>query len=141
MLGSNLGGRLGTNRPYSVLFTAAAATFLVLVSLALFSYSPAATVVLVFLLSLFGMSTNPILISKAVGYADEAPTLTSALATSSFNVGTAVGSWIAGFALESVLGATGPVVVGAIIAALYFFPLSVLFIKDRRTTQTAVIDH
>lgn len=141
LLGSNLGGRLGTNRPYSVLFTAAAATFLVLVSLALFSYSPAATVVLVFLLGLFGMSTNPILISKAVGYADEAPTLTSALATSSFNVGTAVGSWIAGFALESVLGATGPVVVGAIIAALYFFPLSVLFIKDRRTTQTAVIDH
>lgn len=132
LIGSNLGGRLGTHRPYGVLFTAAAATFLVLVGLALFSHSPIPTVVLVFLLGLFGMSTNPILIGKAVGYADQAPTLASALATSSFNVGTAVGSWIAGFALESALGATGPVVVGAAIAALYFLPLGILVVKDRR---------
>ncbi|MFJ4027541.1 hypothetical protein ACIPWF_10120 [Paenarthrobacter sp. NPDC089989] len=37
------------------------------------------------------MSTNPILIGKAVCYADEGPTLASALATSSFDGGTAVG--------------------------------------------------
>lgn len=133
LFGSNLGGRLGTQRPDAVLFTSATATFLVLVGLAVFSHSPTATVVLVFLLGLFGMSTNPILIGKAVGYADQAPTLASALSTSSFNVGTAVGSWIAGFALESTLGATGPVVVGAAIAALYFLPLTALVIKDRRT--------
>ena len=48
------------------------------------------------------------------------------------NVGTAVGSWIAGFALESALGATGPVVVGVVIAALYFLPLTALVVKDRR---------
>ncbi|WP_169250921.1 MFS transporter [Brevibacterium sp. 'Marine'] len=135
LIGSNLGGRLGTHRPYGVLFTAAAATFLVLVGLALFSHSPITTVALIFLLGLFGMSTNPILIGKAVGYADQAPTLASALATSSFNVGTAVGSWIAGFAFESALGATGPVAVGAVIAALYFLPLSILVVKDRRTEQ------
>lgn len=132
LIGSNLGGRLGTDRPYGVLFTSAAATFLVLVGLALLSHSTAATVVLVFLLGLFGMSTNPILIGKAVGYAEQAPTLASALSTSSFNVGTAVGSWIAGFALESTLGATGPVIVGAAIAALYFLPLTALLRKDRR---------
>ncbi|WP_043650973.1 MFS transporter [Cellulosimicrobium cellulans] len=135
LIGSNLGGRLGSVRPYGVLFTAAAATFLVLVGLALFSHAPIATVSLVFLLGLFGMSTNPILIGKAVGYADEAPTLASALSTSAFNVGTAVGSWIAGFALESTLGATGPVVVGAAIAALYFLPLTALIVKDRRTER------
>ncbi|WP_262107401.1 MFS transporter [Arthrobacter sp. Marseille-P9274] len=132
LIGSNLGGRLGTHRPYGVLFTSAAATFLVLVGLALFSHLPIPTLVLAFLLGLFGMSTNPILIGKAVGYADEAPTLASALSTSSFNVGTAVGSWIAGFALESALGATGPVVVGAAIAVLYFLPLTALLVKDRR---------
>lgn len=135
LIGSNLGGRLGTRRPYGVLFTSATATFFVLVALALFSHSPTATVALVFLLGLFGMSTNPILIGKAVGYADEAPTLASALSTSAFNVGTAVGSWIAGFALESPLGETGPVVVGAAIAALYFLPLSVLFARDRRAER------
>ncbi len=138
LIGSNLGGRLGTHRPYGVLFTAAGATFLVLVGLALFSHSPSATVVLVFLLGLFGMATNPILIGKAVGYADEAPTLASALATSAFNVGTAVGSWIAGFALESALGATGPVVVGAAIASLYFIPLGILVVKDRLAEQAGV---
>lgn len=135
LLGSNLGGHLGTHRPYGVLFTSAAATFLVLVGLALFSHSPTATVVLVFLLGLFGMSTNPILIGKAVGYAEQAPTLASALSTSAFNVGTAVGSWIAGFALESALGACGPVAVGAAIAALYFLPLTALLIKDRRAER------
>lgn len=140
LIGSNLGGRLGTHRPYAVLFTAAATTFLVLVGLALFSHSTIATVALVFLLGLFGMSTNPILIGKAVEYADEAPTLASALATSSFNVGTALGSWIAGFALESALGATGPVVVGAVIAALYFIPLSILLAKDRRAVLAAAQD-
>lgn len=61
-----------------------------------------------------------------------ASALASALATSSFNVGTAVGFWIAGLALQSALGTTGPVVVGAIIAALYFIPLSLLVVKDRR---------
>lgn len=137
LIGSNLGGRFGTHRPYGVLFTAAAATFLVLIALAAFSSSPAATVVLVFLLGLVGMSTNPILIGKAVGYAGEAPTLASALATSSFNVGTAVGSWIAGFALESALGAPGPVIVGAAIAALYFLPLVVLLAEDRRAARSS----
>ncbi len=140
LFGSNLGGRIGSVRPYGVLFTAAAATFLVLVGLVLFSHSPIATVALVFLLGLFGMSTNPILIGKAVGYANEAPTLASALSTSSFNVGTAVGSWIAGFALESALGATGPVVVGAAIAALYFLPLSVLVVKDHRAERLRIED-
>ncbi|WP_081624206.1 MFS transporter [Arthrobacter sp. 135MFCol5.1] len=135
LIGSNLGGRFGAHRPYEVLFISAAATFLVLVCLALFSHSAVATVLLVFLLGLFGMSTNPILIGKAVGYADGAPTLASALATSSFNVGTAVGSWIAGFALESMLGATGPVLVGAAIAVLYFLPLTAMVLKDRHHAE------
>lgn len=136
LIGSTYGGRLGSDRPYGVLFTAATGTFLVLIGLALLSHSPAATVVLVFLLGLFGMSTNPILVGKAVTYADEAPTLASALSTSAFNVGTAVGSWIAGFALESALGPIGPVVVGAAIASLYFVPLSLLLVRDRCARMT-----
>lgn len=131
LFGSLLGGRFGATHPYVVLFTSATATFLVLVGLALFSHDPVVTVMLVTLLGLFGMSTNPILIGKAVAYADQAPTLASALATSAFNFGTAVGSWAAGFALESPLGATGPVVVGAAIAALYFVPLLLLRASDR----------
>lgn len=131
-IGSNLGGHFGAHRPYPALFTSAGMTFLVLGALSLFSHYTAVTVVLVFLLGLFGMATNPILIGKAVGYAGHAPTLASALSTSAFNFGTAVGSWIAGFALESTLGATGPALVGTGIAALYFLPITVLMLKDRK---------
>ncbi|MGC7095306.1 hypothetical protein ACPZ19_11615 [Amycolatopsis lurida] len=76
------------------------------------------------------MATNPVLIGMAVRYADQAPTLASALSTSSFNLGTAIGSWIAGYALESSLGTTGPVLVGTCIAALYVVPLVLLFRKE-----------
>ncbi|WP_396019855.1 MFS transporter [Arthrobacter sp. ISL-95] len=130
-IGSNLGGHFGAHRPYPALFISAGMTFLMLAALSLFSRYAVVTVALIFLLGLFGMATNPILIGKAVGYAGHAPTLASALSTSAFNLGTAVGSWIAGYALESALGATGPVLVGTGIAALYFVPLTILMLKDR----------
>ncbi|MDR6437812.1 DHA1 family inner membrane transport protein [Paenarthrobacter nicotinovorans] len=136
-IGSNLGGRFGARHPYPALFIPAGMTFLVLGALALFSRYALVTVVLIFLLGLFGMATNPILISKAVGYAGNAPTLASALSTSAFNFGTAVGSWIAGYALESALGVTGPVVVGTVIAALYLVPLTLLMLKDRKAGDSA----
>ncbi len=129
--GSNIGGSVGARRPFALLFFSAAATFLVLVGLLLFSHNAAVTIVLVVLLGLFGMSTNPVLISMAVRYADKAPTLASAMATASFNVGTAVGSWIAGMTLATSLGASGPVAVGTIVAALYFIPLALLLRRER----------
>ncbi|BAK33933.1 drug resistance transporter [Microlunatus phosphovorus NM-1] len=137
-VGTNVGGRLGASRLYAVLFVSATATFLVLVALCLFSHHSVVTVGLVVLLGLFGMSTNPVLIGMAVRYADRAPTLASALSTASFNAGTAAGSWIAGFAIESSLGATGPVLVGACIAALYFVPLAILFSRKRAAARGQV---
>lgn len=135
-IGSNLGGSLGGKHPYVVLWTSASATFIVLVSLFVFSHNAPVTIILVGLLGLFGMSTNPILIGMAVRFADHAPTLASALATSAFNFGTAVGSWLAGIALKSDLGASGPVLVGAIIAALYFLPLAALSLRLRRDAHS-----
>ena len=46
----------------------------------------------VVLLRLIGLSANPLLVNFAVRYGDNAPTLPSAMATSSFNAGTAVGT-------------------------------------------------
>ncbi|MCY1078809.1 hypothetical protein [Archangium lansingense] len=67
----------------------------------------------------------------AVRFASQAPTLAASLTTSSLNLGTAIGSSIAGVALETSLGATGPVVVGTAIAALYFLPLGLLVAKEQ----------
>jgi DHA1 family inner membrane transport protein len=92
-------------------------------------------IALIVLLGFFGMAANPVLIGMAVRYADRARTLASALRTASFNAGTAVGSWIAGFAIASTLGPTGPVLVGTCVAALYFLPSGVLFTMERRSAR------
>ena len=48
--------------------------------------------------------------------------------------------WVAGIALQTALGATGPVLVGAAIAALYFLPLTALVLKDRRAERLRVAE-
>jgi DHA1 family inner membrane transport protein len=55
-----------------------------------------------------------------------------ALSVSAYNLGTAVGSWIAGRALDSELGATGPAVVGTTFAALTLIPAIAIALRSRR---------
>jgi predicted MFS family arabinose efflux permease len=131
LVGSYLGGRLGDARPHATTLVAAGATAAILVALCIVSHHALPTVVLVALLGLSGMTVNPVLISMAVRFAGQAPTLASALSTSAFNLGTAVGSWIAGRALESSMNELGPPLVGAVIATLTLIPLVALAITQR----------
>ncbi|MFD7923002.1 MFS transporter [Streptomyces sp. NPDC059740] len=124
--GTAIGGRLGDRRPTATTVTAAAATAVTLLLLVPLSTGPAAAVALVFLMSLAGFTVNPVLTSLAVRFAGDAPTLTSALTTSAYNTGIAVGSALAGKALDSSLGATGPALVGAVSAGLTLLPLIAL---------------
>ncbi|WP_275562864.1 MFS transporter [Streptomyces sp. 5-6(2022)] len=122
LAGSVIGGRLGDNRPHTTTITAAALTTLLLLAVCLLSGFAAPTVVLIALLGFFGLGANPVLIALAVRFAGKAPTLGSALTISAFNLGTAAGSWTAGLALDSSLGATGPAMIGTAIAALTLIP-------------------
>ncbi|MFI7636043.1 MFS transporter [Nonomuraea sp. NPDC049400] len=122
LAGSVLGGRLGDARPHATTIVAAAAATVLLLAICLLSGHAAPTVALVALLGLFGLGANPVLISLAVRFAGQAPTLGSSLSVSAFNFGTAAGSWMAGLALGSALGVTGPAVVGTVIAALTLVP-------------------
>lgn len=130
-IGSNVGGNLGVKNPCRLLWTSAICTFLSLAGLLIFADYQWPTVILIGLLGLFGMSTNPVLIGMAVRFASSAPTLASALSTASFNFGTAVGSWIAGLTIATSWAVTGPVLVGIVIAALYALPLSFLMRSER----------
>ncbi|RZB14588.1 MFS transporter [Streptomyces sp. F001] len=132
LVGFLVGGRLGDVRPYATTITAAASTTVILLAICLLSGYAAPTIVLVALLGLFGLGANPVLISLAVRFAGRAPTLGSALTVSAFNLGTAVGSWIAGLALDSAPGATGPAVVGTAVAALTLIPTTVIALTQRR---------
>lgn len=127
--GTTTGGRLGEHRPMATTLTAAAATALVLLLLIPLSAGAVTATVLVFLMGLTGFAVNPVVTALAMRFAGDAPTLTSALTTSAFNVGVAGGSWIAGTALDSSLGVTGPPLVGAVIAALTLFPLIALAVR------------
>ncbi|MFD5746370.1 MFS transporter [Streptomyces sp. NPDC127033] len=124
--GTAIGGRLGDRRPMATILTAAAATAVTLCLLVPLSNRPVTAVVLVFLVALSGFTVNPVVTSLAVRFAGDAPTLTSALTTSAYNTGIAAGSAIAGRALDSSLGLTGPALVGANFAALTLLPLTAL---------------
>jgi predicted MFS family arabinose efflux permease len=126
LIGSFLGGRLGDTRPYATTITAAAATAAILLAISVLSQQMWPTVILVALLGLTSMTVNPILIALAVRFAKQAPTLASALSTSAFNLGTAVGSWMAGRALESPLRELGPPIIGTTVATLTLIPLAAL---------------
>ncbi|MEU6351422.1 MFS transporter [Streptomyces sp. NPDC047072] len=131
LAGSVIGGRLGDTRPHMTTITAAALTALLLLAICLFSGFAAPTVVLIALLGFFGLGANPVLIALAVRFAGRAPTLGSALTISAFNLGTAAGSWVAGLALDSSLGSTGPAMVGTGIAALTLIP-TIALARTRR---------
>jgi DHA1 family inner membrane transport protein len=124
--GTAIGGRMGDRRPMATTITAAAATALTLFLLIPLSNSPVAAVVLVFLMALTGFTVPPVVTSLAVRFAGDAPTLTSALTTSAYNTGIAAGSAVAGRAMGSSLGLTGPALVGTISAALSLLPLIAL---------------
>jgi DHA1 family inner membrane transport protein len=131
------GGRAGGRRPYATLITAAGVTVALLLAICLLSGHAVPTIALVVLLGLFGLGANPVLIALAVRFAGSAATLGSALTVSAFNLGTAAGSWIAGFALESPLGAVGPAAVGTVIAALTLFPTIAIALTQRHRPAPA----
>jgi DHA1 family inner membrane transport protein len=133
LIGTVAGGRLGDARPHATTIAVAASTTVVLLAICLLSADPVPTVLLVTLLGLLGLSANPVLSSLAVRFAGVAPTLGVAMSVSAYNLGTAVGSWTAGRALDSELGAIGPAVVGTTFAALTLIPTIAISVLQRRS--------
>ncbi|MEU1484194.1 MFS transporter [Streptomyces sp. NPDC005752] len=138
LAGSLVGGRLGDRHPHTVTVVAATGATLLLLAISLLAGYAVPTVLLVTLLGFFGLGANPVLMSLAVRFARQAPVLASALTVSAFNLGTAVGSWIAGVTLGSPLGTTGPAVVGTTIAALTLIPATALALTQRRRSTGTV---
>src|SRR4051794_19824122 len=138
MAGSLVGGRLADVRPHATAIAAPAVTTLLLLAICLLPDRVALTAALIALLGAFGLGGNPGLISLAVRFAGRAPLLGSALTVAAFNAGTAAGSWIAGLALDSQLGAVGPAAVGTVIAAMTLIPTTaVALTRDRRSAIPA----
>jgi DHA1 family inner membrane transport protein len=132
LIGTIVGGRLGDLHPHATTIAVAASTTVVLLGICLLAASSVPTVLLVVLLGLIGLSANPVLSALAVRFSGVAPTLGVAMSVSAYNLGTAVGSGIAGHALDSGLGATGPALVGTGFAALTLVPTIAIALRARR---------
>jgi DHA1 family inner membrane transport protein len=132
LAGNVVGGRLGDTRPYMTAIVTTALTVIATAGICLFSTQPVPTLLLFTLLGLAGLSANPILVAIAARFGGKAPTLATAMPTSIFNLGTAIGTGISAAALGSPLGDLGPPAVGTIAAALIFIPLSALALRERR---------
>jgi DHA1 family inner membrane transport protein len=133
--GTAIGGRLGDRHPMATTLTAATVTALALLLLIPLSTGPVTAVALVFVMALAGFTVNPVVTSLAVRFAGNAPTLTSALTTSAYNTGIAAGSALAGRALDSSLGLTGPALIGAVSATLTLLPLIALTLNGTRPAR------
>lgn len=126
LLGTNAGGRFADRAPVPTFLASAVGSALVLLLLIPLSSNAVTAVVLIVLLGVTGMSVPPVATGLAVRFARSAPTLAAALSVSAFNIGIAAGSWVAGNALASSLGATGPAIVGVIFVVLGLAPLLAL---------------
>ena len=131
-IGTILGGRFGDTHPDLITILTPAVTTIVLIAISVTSGAPWLMTTLVVILGLCGLSANGVLINRTVQSAGKAATLGSALAVSAFNVGTAVGTGIAGIALSTPLGLHGPAAVGAVIISLTLLPTITLAVLRRR---------
>ena len=124
-VGNLVGGRLGERRPFAVLGGTALAT-LATTALLIVSTSTASGLLLFGVLGLVGLSGNPVLVALAVRFGGDGATLPSAMATSMFNAGTAVGTALTAGLLTTSVGDSSPPVVGAVCAVLALIPVLLL---------------
>lgn len=104
LAGMAVGGYAADRWPHGVLLVGFGALCVVLVAIALISHHALMVGALSVLLGLAGFGTNPALNSRVFALGAAAPTLTAAGTTSAFNVGIALGPWLAGMALTAGFG-------------------------------------
>ena len=126
--GNLLGGRAADRFLNRTLVVVLVTLTVVLVAFALTATNQIATVVALLLMGGFGFATVPGLQMRIMTYATGAPTMASGANIAAFNVGNALGAWVAGLGLAAGLGCTSPLWVGAGVTLL---GLAVLVILGR----------
>lgn len=126
LLGTNLAGRLGDRHAIATYLGATLIGAIALALLVPLSINPVWSFVLFFVVGAAGMCVPPLATGLSIRLAPTAPTLAAASAVAAYNGGVALGSWVAGLALESSLGITGPSAIGAMMVGVGLVPLIVL---------------
>lgn len=114
VVGNIAGGRGADHNRDATLIASLAGLALTLTAFGLLASSSVASVILVFLLGVFGFATVPGMITRVTDAAGGVPLAASANVSAS-NVGNAVGAWLGGLAISAGWGYRAPLYVGAAI--------------------------
>ncbi|MET9787653.1 MFS transporter [Streptomyces canus] len=112
VVGNLIGGRAADHDRDRALVLALAGLTVTLAVFGLLAESDTASVVLVFLMGVFGFAGVPGMITRVTDYAHGAALAASANVSAS-NLGNALGAWAGGLAITAGLGYTAPLYVGA----------------------------
>ncbi|MFJ9003847.1 MFS transporter [Streptomyces canus] len=112
VVGNLIGGRAADHDRDRALVLALAGLTVTLAVFGLLAESATASVVLVFLMGVFGFAGVPGMITRVTDYAHGAALAASANVSAS-NLGNALGAWAGGLAITAGLGYTAPLYVGA----------------------------
>ncbi|MFF7181875.1 Cmx/CmrA family chloramphenicol efflux MFS transporter [Streptomyces sp. NPDC008121] len=138
LIGTYIGGRVADAHLFGVLLSGITASTLFLVALALFASSPAATIVLAFLLGVSAFYTAPALNARMFNLAGAAPTLAGATTTAAFNLGNTGGPWLGGTVIDADLGFAATAWAGA---AMTVVALAAVTLSLRLTRRTPAPGH
>jgi DHA1 family inner membrane transport protein len=112
VVGNLVGGRAADRHRDRALVLALLGLAITLAVFGLLAGNGIASVILVFLMGLFGFASVPGLITRVTDFAHGAALAASANVSAS-NIGNALGAWLAGLAITEGLGYTAPLYVGA----------------------------
>lgn len=112
VVGNLVGGRAADRDRDRTLVFALLGLAITLAVFGLLAGSATASVILVFLMGVFGFAGVPGMITRVTDYAHGAALAASANVSAS-NIGNALGAWLGGLAITAGLGYTAPLYVGA----------------------------
>ncbi|MFD3933212.1 MFS transporter [Streptomyces sp. NPDC058614] len=124
VVGNLVGGRAADRDRDRALLLALLGLTITLALFGLLAGSATASVILVFLMGVFGFAGVPGMITRVTDYAHGAALAASANVSAS-NIGNALGAWLGGVAITAGFGYTSPLYVGAGIVLLSFIVMAV----------------
>ncbi|MEU3784850.1 MFS transporter [Streptomyces sp900129855] len=133
VVGNVVGGRAADRDRDRALVLALLGLAVTLAVFGLLADSAVASVILVFLMGLFGFAGVPGLITRVTDFAHGAA-LAAGANVSASNIGNALGAWLGGLAITAGLGYTAPLYVGSGIVAV---SVAVMAVAARRARTPA----
>ncbi|WP_416531340.1 Cmx/CmrA family chloramphenicol efflux MFS transporter [Streptomyces coelicoflavus] len=138
-VGITVAGRVSDHRPGLVVLLGGPLLLLGWPALAVLAHRPAALLVLVFVQGALSFALGSTLITRVLYEAAGAPTMAGSYATAAFNIGAAVGPFIAAASLGTTFGDLGPLWVSGLLVAvalLVAFPFQAVIAAPGRSAET-----